>query len=119
MRVSHLLIFICRLPAISILATNQANPAHIPRMVRPLIIIYVHHSGRYKYLYNQANSSLVYYISFFQLYRFCQSGTSCEITYGSGSISGFFSQDDVKVGDIIVKNQVRTSQSELPFQYGL
>ncbi|KAF7818024.1 aspartic proteinase-like isoform X2 [Senna tora] len=33
------------------------------------------------------------------------SGTSCEITYGSGSISGFFSQDNVKVGDIVVKNQ--------------
>ncbi|KAF7814729.1 glycerol-3-phosphate acyltransferase 3 [Senna tora] len=33
------------------------------------------------------------------------SGTSCEITYGSGSISGFFSQDNVNVGDIVVKNQ--------------
>ncbi|CAL0302344.1 unnamed protein product [Lupinus luteus] len=34
-----------------------------------------------------------------------KNGTSCKITYGSGSISGFFSQDHVKVGNVIVKNQ--------------
>lgn len=33
-------------------------------------------------------------------------GTHCKIPYGYGSISGFFSQDNVKVGDIIVKDQV-------------
>ncbi|KAL5852919.1 hypothetical protein ACOSQ3_008037 [Xanthoceras sorbifolium] len=33
-------------------------------------------------------------------------GTHCKIHYGYGSISGFFSQDNVKVGDIIVKDQV-------------
>lgn len=38
----------------------------------------------------------------------CQSGTSCEINYGSGSLSGFYSQDDVKVGDVVVKHQVST-----------
>lgn len=33
-------------------------------------------------------------------------GKSCEINYGSGSISGFFSQDNVQVGDVVVKDQV-------------
>lgn len=33
-------------------------------------------------------------------------GESCKIKYGSGSISGFFSQDNVQVGDLIVKDQV-------------
>lgn len=33
-------------------------------------------------------------------------GKSCKIIYGSGAISGFFSQDEVKVGDLIVKDQV-------------
>ncbi|TQD74791.1 hypothetical protein C1H46_039681 [Malus baccata] len=32
-------------------------------------------------------------------------GTSASIQYGSGAISGFFSNDNVKVGDIVVKNQ--------------
>ncbi|KAI4332064.1 hypothetical protein L6164_017003 [Bauhinia variegata] len=36
---------------------------------------------------------------------YTKNATSCEITYGSGSISGFFSQDNVKVGDVVVKNQ--------------
>ncbi|KAK1319915.1 hypothetical protein QJS10_CPB04g01110 [Acorus calamus] len=33
-------------------------------------------------------------------------GKSCEITYGSGAISGFFSEDNVVVGDLVVKDQV-------------
>ncbi|KAK1281096.1 hypothetical protein QJS04_geneDACA004696 [Acorus gramineus] len=33
-------------------------------------------------------------------------GKSCEITYGSGAISGFFSEDNVLVGDLVVKDQV-------------
>ncbi|KAK4282683.1 hypothetical protein QN277_014030 [Acacia crassicarpa] len=36
---------------------------------------------------------------------YSKNGTSCKITYGSGSISGFFSQDNVKVGDVVVKDQ--------------
>ncbi|XP_062143912.1 aspartic proteinase-like isoform X2 [Alnus glutinosa] len=34
-----------------------------------------------------------------------KSRTSCEINYGSGSISGFFSEDNVEVGDLVVKDQ--------------
>ncbi|KAL3519442.1 hypothetical protein ACH5RR_017591 [Cinchona calisaya] len=34
-----------------------------------------------------------------------KNGKSAEITYGSGAISGFFSQDNVKVGDLVVKDQ--------------
>jgi hypothetical protein len=34
------------------------------------------------------------------------SGETCKITYGSGSIAGFFSYDDVLVGDLTVKSQV-------------
>lgn len=36
-------------------------------------------------------------------------GKSCEIKYGSGSVAGFFSQDSVKVADLIVKDQVSYS----------
>ncbi|XVF81635.1 hypothetical protein PTKIN_Ptkin15bG0171000 [Pterospermum kingtungense] len=36
---------------------------------------------------------------------FQKNGTSAEIHYGTGAISGFFSQDSVKVGDLVVKNQ--------------
>ncbi|XP_004302331.1 PREDICTED: aspartic proteinase-like [Fragaria vesca subsp. vesca] len=32
-------------------------------------------------------------------------GKSAQITYGSGSISGFFSEDNVLVGNVVVKNQ--------------
>jgi phytepsin len=31
-------------------------------------------------------------------------GEKCQISYGSGAISGFFSNDDVLVGDLVVKN---------------
>lgn len=34
-----------------------------------------------------------------------KNGTSAAIQYGTGSIAGFFSQDNVKVGDIVVRNQ--------------
>lgn len=45
-------------------------------------------------------------------------GKSCSITYGSGSISGFFSQDNVEVGGIVVKDQVfieATKEGSLSF----
>ncbi|KAL9320816.1 hypothetical protein ACSQ67_012655 [Phaseolus vulgaris] len=32
-------------------------------------------------------------------------GTSAAIEYGSGSISGFFSNDNVRVGDVVISNQ--------------
>ncbi|KZV43689.1 aspartic protein-like [Dorcoceras hygrometricum] len=35
-----------------------------------------------------------------------KNGKSCSISYGSGSISGFLSQDNVEVGDVVVKDQV-------------
>ncbi|KAG8369020.1 hypothetical protein BUALT_Bualt15G0106800 [Buddleja alternifolia] len=35
-----------------------------------------------------------------------KNGKPCSISYGSGSISGFFSQDNVGVGDVVVKDQV-------------
>lgn len=35
----------------------------------------------------------------------CYLGTAAAIQYGTRAISGFFSYDDVKVGDIVVKNQ--------------
>ncbi|XP_031128313.1 aspartic proteinase-like [Ipomoea triloba] len=34
-----------------------------------------------------------------------KNGKSAEIHYGTGSISGFFSQDNVQVGDLVVKSQ--------------
>ncbi|XP_059286072.1 aspartic proteinase [Lycium ferocissimum] len=34
-----------------------------------------------------------------------KNGKSAAIHYGTGAISGFFSQDNVKVGDLVVKNQ--------------
>ncbi|XP_059624365.1 aspartic proteinase A1-like [Cornus florida] len=34
-----------------------------------------------------------------------KNGKSADIHYGTGAISGFFSQDSVKVGDLVVKNQ--------------
>ncbi|XP_058101255.1 phytepsin-like [Magnolia sinica] len=35
-----------------------------------------------------------------------KNGTSAEIQYGTGAISGFLSQDNVQVGDLVVKDQV-------------
>jgi phytepsin len=34
------------------------------------------------------------------------SGTAAAIQYGTGSIAGYFSEDSVTVGDLVVKNQV-------------
>lgn len=36
----------------------------------------------------------------------CLTGKSAAIRYGTGAISGFFSEDNVKVGDLVVKGQV-------------
>lgn len=40
-------------------------------------------------------------------------GKPAEIHYGTGAISGFFSQDHVKVGDLVVKNQVELHMDAL------
>ncbi|KAJ9180386.1 hypothetical protein P3X46_008639 [Hevea brasiliensis] len=36
---------------------------------------------------------------------YTMNGTTCEIQYGSGSIAGFFSQDSVEVGNLVVRDQ--------------
>lgn len=41
-------------------------------------------------------------------------GKSCEIHYGTGSMSGYLSQDHVKVGNIVVKDQVFTEATHEP-----
>lgn len=38
---------------------------------------------------------------------FFGAGKSAAIHYGTGAISGFFSQDHVTLGDLAVKNQVK------------
>lgn len=49
---------------------------------------------------------------------YTKNGESCKITYGTGAISGFFSQDNVLVGDLVVKDQTfieATKESSLTF----
>lgn len=43
-----------------------------------------------------------------------ENGKSAAIQYGTGSISGFLSQDHVKVGDLVVKDQVFIEASKEP-----
>ncbi|KAF8391571.1 hypothetical protein HHK36_023877 [Tetracentron sinense] len=43
-----------------------------------------------------------------------KNGKSAEIHYGTGAISGFFSQDHVKIGDLVVKNQEFIEASREP-----
>ncbi|KAI1385827.1 Asp-domain-containing protein [Hypoxylon trugodes] len=50
-----------------------------------------------------------------------QNGTEFEIRYGSGSLSGFVSQDDLTIGDLTVKGQdfaEATSEPGLAFAFG-
>ncbi|KAH9905819.1 Asp-domain-containing protein [Xylariomycetidae sp. FL2044] len=50
-----------------------------------------------------------------------KNGTEFEIRYGSGSLSGFVSRDDMTIGDITVKNQdfaEATSEPGLAFAFG-
>ncbi|KAJ4749404.1 Saposin-like aspartyl protease family protein [Rhynchospora pubera] len=49
---------------------------------------------------------------------YVENGTSASITYGTGAISGFFSQDSVTVGDLVVKKQLfieATKETSLVF----
>ncbi|CAM8979709.1 unnamed protein product [Rhodiola kirilowii] len=52
---------------------------------------------------------------------YAKNGKSAKINYGSGSISGFFSEDNVGVGDLSVKNQTfieATREGSLSFVIG-
>ncbi|ERN00700.1 cyprosin [Amborella trichopoda] len=43
-----------------------------------------------------------------------ENGKSCEIHYGTGSVSGYLSQDHVQVGDLVVKDQVFIEATKEP-----
>lgn len=43
-----------------------------------------------------------------------KNGTSFEIRYGSGSLSGFVSQDTMSIGDLTIKNQLFAEATEEP-----
>jgi len=45
-------------------------------------------------------------------------GTSCRIPYGHGHIPGFFSQDNLRVGELIVKDQVFMTLISIFIQMG-
>ncbi|XP_022861870.1 aspartic proteinase oryzasin-1-like isoform X2 [Olea europaea var. sylvestris] len=45
---------------------------------------------------------------------YTKNGKPCSIHYGSGSISGHFSQDNVGVGDVVVKDQVFIEATKEP-----
>lgn len=50
-----------------------------------------------------------------------KNGSEFSIKYGSGSLSGFVSQDTLKIGDLVVKNQEfaeATSEPGLAFAFG-
>ncbi|MDI1485043.1 MAG: aspartic proteinase precursor [Ramalina farinacea] len=50
-----------------------------------------------------------------------KNGSSFEIQYGSGSLSGFVSKDDVQIGDLMIKGQdfaEATSEPGLAFAFG-
>lgn len=58
-------------------------------------------------LFPRISSSYVYIIRLLiNIFVASDIGRHCKINYGSGSISGFFSQDHVQIGEIVIKNQV-------------
>lgn len=65
------------------------------------------------YLHNKYDSS--------DSSTYVENGTDFSIRYGSGSLSGFVSQDVLKIGDLTVKNQdfaEATSEPGLAFAFG-
>ncbi|CAL5348195.1 unnamed protein product [Camellia sinensis] len=102
--------------AICILSTGQSYPVHIlklvhyfQKLVKLLIELYV-----FPIYIIKLDSGVVHadgtIISGFLFHS--DIGTSCKIHYGSGSIFGFFSQDNVRVGDVIIKDQVFTEATK-------
>ena len=53
------------------------------------------------------------------LNSFMNPGKECEIHYGSGSISSVFSQDNVQVGSLSIKDQVGSYSSVFRFHFEL
>ncbi|WRX08753.1 Saposin-like type B [Theobroma cacao] len=68
-------------------------------------------SQTFTVIFDTGSSNLWVACYFHSKYKSSQSstyqknGTSAAIQYGTGAISGFFSQDSVKVGDLVVNNQ--------------
>lgn len=81
----------CRLLATFIPSTGQEYLAPTPR----LVISSFSSFPDYKFVWFEENCNF-----------FFKSGIPCKIPYGSGYISGFLSQDDTKIGHIIIKDQV-------------
>lgn len=75
--------------------------------------LYVHEIMNYCLIWEQCNNTLIRGVQSVDdiitesLLCFDPStGKSADIHYGTGAISGFFSEDHVKIGDLVVKDQV-------------
>lgn len=91
----------CRLLAIYILNTGQGYQVVTPRLVI--------HTSKDFYIQLCSLFWLVFpknKVCLFALAIAHGSGIPCKIHYASGSISGVFSQDNVKLGDFVIKDQV-------------
>merc|ERR1711964_445415 len=53
-------------------------------------------------------------VRFILLINIQKNGTSFEIRYGSGSLSGYVSEDTMSIGDLKIKNQIFAEATEEP-----